>query len=698
MTATISVRWRGLTSAALVALLAPTVAVGQSAPAPPDPPAATFVWSSSGDPDDPLSKAANADGVDVDGVPGGAGAVTVAPDGRVWVLETGMRRIAIFEPDGAFVEYWGTEGTGPGEFVLHRANGDGFTNLAFAPDESIFILDAGNRRVQHFAPDRSFLNAWGGFGSEPGRFASPLWLAVDIDGTVLVVDDVRNVVERFAPDGTVLATFEAVPQDVGTAVAIEVDGHGGSYVSTCCRPGGEAASIRHYDRDGSLLDVLDERDSETFTVLGGSMSIDQAGRIFVNTIDEDPIHVLAPGGSLVGRFGRPMEGAEGPGFAWDTALDGKGGIYVTDFLGGVVRKYQLGPGLVPDAAIAEWPMFKGDAARRGEGSDGPVGEPVLRWRYQAGGAVPGNVSVGGDLVYASSDDGVLHALDVVSGAERWSLVADDAPLSGPVVDDGTVYVFDGGGILHAVDAATGEERWRAARPVAGPSSATAGDGAVFVGSGDGALVAIDAGSGGERWRAASETGGPVHSPAFSAGRVYVTSEGGGYVAVDATDGSLVWRFDTGDLSTGTAVVADGVAYVGASGEGGIGTLWALDAETGTEMWRIERPFFTPAVADGVAYSGSAELGVTALDTATGEPIWTFPVRGPARPLGVADGIVYVPADAEHRVYALDAATGAEAWRFDVDSGIDCCIAVGRGAVYVGTWLGSVYAIGGNGLR
>ena len=58
-------------------------------------------------------------------------------------------------------------------------------------------------------------------------------------------------------------------------------------------------------------------------------------------------------------------------------------------------------------------------------------------------------------------------------------------------------------------------------------------------------------------------------------------------------------------------------------------------------------------------------------------------------------MVYVPADAEHRVYALDAATGAERWHFDVDAGIWCCVSVGRGAVYVGTELGGVYAIAGS---
>jgi outer membrane protein assembly factor BamB len=85
-----------------------------------------------------------------------------------------------------------------------------------------------------------------------------------------------------------------------------------------------------------------------------------------------------------------------------------------------------------------------------------------------------------------------------------------------------------------------------------------------------------------------------------------------------------------------------------------------------------------------------------MDTATGDVRWSFPVKGAARPLGVAQGVVYVPADAEHRVYALDAANGTELWHFDIDSGNDCCIAVAKGAVYVGTFLGGVYAIEGDG--
>jgi outer membrane protein assembly factor BamB len=125
-------------------------------------------------------------------------------------------------------------------------------------------------------------------------------------------------------------------------------------------------------------------------------------------------------------------------------------------------------------------------------------------------------------------------------------------------------------------------------------------------------------------------------------------------------------------------------------------LWALDADSGALRWQVKQPLGNPAVADRIAYTGSEEQGVFALDTATGEQIWNFPISGYARPLAVAEGVVYVPTDTEHRVYALDATTGTELWRFDVDASIWCCIGVASGAVYVGTQLGGVYAITGTG--
>jgi outer membrane protein assembly factor BamB len=351
------------------------------------------------------------------------------------------------------------------------------------------------------------------------------------------------------------------------------------------------------------------------------------------------------------------------------------------------------PGLAADVP-GDWPMFRGDAGRSALGMDGPEGDPVVRWRYDAGAPFTDGVSIVGDLALASSNDGVLHALDATSGSERWRYEPDSL-VSGPTVYEDSVYVFADGSDLVSLDL-DGEVAWT--RPDVGriPSDPTAGDGAIYFGTSDGDLVAVDAATGDERWRTkVDETAGAVHRPAFADGRIHVGSDGGGFVAVDAADGAILWRFDTGAFATGTAVVAGGIAYVGAV-HVPEGRLWALDAATGDERWSVDGPYASPAVADGVAYSGAFDDDMAAYDATTGERLWSSPVKGVIRPIAVAEGVVYVPVDTERRLYALDASTGEERWRMDLDGGIDCCVSVAGGAAYVATMAGSLYAIGGAG--
>jgi outer membrane protein assembly factor BamB len=323
---------------------------------------------------------------------------------------------------------------------------------------------------------------------------------------------------------------------------------------------------------------------------------------------------------------------------------------------------------------------------------------VQRWQYHAQGSVSGAVVIVGDLVYASSDDDVLHALDLATGNERWTFSPPKPPVSGPTVVDGVVYAFDGAGTLFALDAATGLIRWHAPAPLDGPSSLTVGAGSLYVGTADGALVALDVTTGAERWRyPVSSTGGRVNNPAFADGIVYAGSDSDGFAAVDATTGALLWHFVTGP-SSATAVVAEGIAYIGDHIDTGPvpGHRYALDARSGKLLWHLDQQRRSPAVSDGVAYFGSDSGLVMAHATATSTELWKFQVQGAAVGAAVAGDVFYVAADAEHRLYALDTASGKELWHFDLDGGISCCVAVADGAIFVGTDAGSVYRIDGDG--
>ncbi len=93
----------------------------------------------------------------------------------------------------------GSPGVENGQFTIPR-------NVAIAPDGTIYIADSGNHRVQAFDPEGNFLTSWGSFGSEAGQFNEP-WGIVADETAVYVADTWNHRIQKFALDGTWLTSF-----------------------------------------------------------------------------------------------------------------------------------------------------------------------------------------------------------------------------------------------------------------------------------------------------------------------------------------------------------------------------------------------------------------------------------------------------------------------------------------------------------
>jgi outer membrane protein assembly factor BamB len=153
-----------------------------------------------------------------------------------------------------------------------------------------------------------------------------------------------------------------------------------------------------------------------------------------------------------------------------------------------------------------------------------------------------------------------------------------------------------------------------------------------------------------------------------------------------------WSFIKGREVFSSPAVANGVAYVGSLD----GNLYALNAITGALLWSYvtgaEVAESSPAVANGVVYVGSYDNNVYALNATTGAKLWSFATgfwvtSSPA----VANGVVYI-GSLDHTVYALNASTGAKLWSFATGAAIESSPAVANGVVYVGSFDHNVYAL------
>ncbi len=367
-------------------------------------------------------------------------------------------------------------------------------------------------------------------------------------------------------------------------------------------------------------------------------------------------------------------------------------------------------------------MFRGGPSHQGVYASAPLAHfGGLQWRVQTGGMVQSSATLHGGTLYIGSGDGRLYALDPATGAQRWAFRTGRAISSTPAVADGLVFAGSRDNTFWAVDAKTGEERWRleTGRDVPFPWGFESGDlytssplwaeGTVFFGSGDGHVYAVDPRSGTVRWRFA--TAGRVRSsPAAAGGRVYVGSADGTLYALDAASGREVWRFDTEGhgLESGkfgfdrrtiqaSPAVADGRVFIGSRD----GFLYAVDAVTGRQLWRVDHSMSwvntSPAVADSVVFAGSSdERFLQAVDAATGRELWRLATERPVwSSPAVAGAMVYV-GDGSGTIYAVDRASGKERWRYKSGRRIFSSPVIDGGVLYVGNDDGGVYAVRGAG--
>ena len=281
------------------------------------------------------------------------------------------------------------------------------------------------------------------------------------------------------------------------------------------------------------------------------------------------------------------------------------------------------------------------------------------WRFETGGLVRSSPAVVAGRVFFGSYDGIFYALDAASGELDWRFETTgerrwrarnldgmtprdevhvdpwDFFLSSPVVAESNVYFGTGEGMIYALDAVSGEIAWAFETADTVHSSPAIADGTVYVGNMESRLYALDALTGEERWhfQAGTETQyynqhGLQSSPVVAGDMVYIGGRDGGLHAVDARSGEEAWKFDTsGSWVLGSAAIHDGKLYFGTSDSF---TLTAADALTGDVLFQSSTrtyAYSSPSIAAGMVYVGTCGGALFAYDALSGELEWEFQTEG-----------------------------------------------------------------------
>lgn len=178
---------------------------------------------------------------------------------------------------------------------------------------------------------------------------------------------------------------------------------------------------------------------------------------------------------------------------------------------------------------------------------------------------------------------------------------------------------------------------------------------------------------------------------------------------------IKWKFHTSGNVISSPAVVNGVAYVGSTD----GNLYALDASSGTLKWKFDTKNWvvsSPAVASGLVYFESYDSNFYAVDAATGQLKWKFQTGGEKRFAGTHlhhlepaaesmpdpwDFFLSSPSvwsgavyfgSGDGNIYALDANTGALKWKFKTGDVVHSSPAIADGTLYIGSWDTYLYAL------
>ncbi|MBC8115692.1 MAG: PQQ-binding-like beta-propeller repeat protein, partial [Candidatus Saccharimonas sp.] len=305
-------------------------------------------------------------------------------------------------------------------------------------------------------------------------------------------------------------------------------------------------------------------------------------------------------------------------------------------------------------------------------SDPTAGTPV--WRNDRDKTVLSSPALTGDrVIFATATDigpfspegrGAIVCVDAHSGKEIWRYAPDNyrATFSSPVVHENCVVCGEG---LHQVDDArvtcldlsSGAKKWEFRTKSHVESTAAIADGHVFLGAGDDGFYCLS---------------------------LEPTADG---------QPQVVWHLNGEEFRDceSSPVVSEGVVYFGL-GDGGF-AVCAVEAKTGTLLWRVKTPypvFAPPTLAKGKLYiaTGNGNFVQSAAD------LWEMKLQM-LKDDGASEQQL---AAARERlkpvgeVWCIDLATHSVDWKFETGDAILGAVVCADDSLYFGSRDGHLYRV------
>ncbi|MCB8944775.1 MAG: TIGR03663 family protein [Ardenticatenaceae bacterium] len=264
--------------------------------------------------------------------------VTVAPNGNIYVADSGNHRIQVFDASGNFLTSWGSFGSEAGQFNepwgivadetavyiadtwnhrIQKFSLDGVwlnsfgisgspgedetglglffgpRSLTLLPDNRLLVTDTGNHRLQLLDRDGQFLAQVGAPGAALGFMNEPVGLATGPDGSVYLADTWNGRIQKFSPDLIVEAEWPVnawTGQSIVNKPYIAVDGQSRVYVTDP-----EGYRVLVFDSEGNYLARFGSFGNQASNfALPNGIAVDAQNNVYVADADNSRVLKFAP--------------------------------------------------------------------------------------------------------------------------------------------------------------------------------------------------------------------------------------------------------------------------------------------------------------------------------------------------------------------------------------------------------------------
>ncbi|RIK48776.1 MAG: hypothetical protein DCC57_13150, partial [Chloroflexi bacterium] len=218
------------------------------------------------------------------------GYLTFAPDGKLWVSDTGNDRVVVFErnPTGELV---------PVTPPVALAGLDAPVGIAVDVDGSIYVADSANHRIRHYNAAFAHQTDFGAAGAGANQFDRPMGMALvsRAEKRLYVADRNNNRVQIVKLDGTFVGTLNPGTTPFDHPEDVAVDAQGNLYVADT----GHGRIVQFDSADAFVREIKLQGHALTLLQPCG-ISLDGDGKLLVTDRSRDMVFRIEADGDILG--------------------------------------------------------------------------------------------------------------------------------------------------------------------------------------------------------------------------------------------------------------------------------------------------------------------------------------------------------------------------------------------------------------